>query len=285
VRAQEYYQAGQLKEAVTAATEEVKKHPNDFARRLFLAELLCISGDLERADKHLDVLGHQDPQAIPAMQVFRQLVRAEQVRQDFYNEGRVPDFLGQPSTTIRLLLEASIALREGKPGEAASLLAQVEEQRPRVSGTCDGTAFHDLRDLDDLNAPILEVYTTAGKYFWVPLDAIESIEFRPPARPRDLLWRRAHLIVRDGPDGEVYLPALYAGSHKDPEDRVRLGRVTDWKGSDGEPVRGVGQRTWLVGEEARPILEIESIECDPPADGAAPTVGEAQSSGESPVTG
>src|SRR5512135_1673864 len=147
VRAQEYYQAGQLKEAVAASTEEVKRHPNDFARRLLLAELLCISGDLERADKHLDALGHQDPQAIPAIQVLRQLVRAEQARQDFYNEGRVPDLLGKPTEMIRLLLEASIALREGKPAEAAPLLAQVEEHRPHASGTCDGKAFEDIRDL------------------------------------------------------------------------------------------------------------------------------------------
>jgi type VI secretion system protein ImpE len=286
VRAQEHYQAGDLQEAVKAATEDVKEHPNDFARRMLLAELLCISGDLERADKHFDALGHQDPQSIPAVQVLRQLIRAEQARLDFYNSGAVPEFLGLPTPVARLLLQASIELREGNKDEATKLLAQAEEQRPRVTGSCDGKEFEDIRDLDDLNGPIVEVYTSAGKYYWVPFENIESIEFRPRTRPRDLLWRRAHLIVRDGPDGEVYLPALYAGSHKDSDDRVRLGRVTDWKGSEGEPVRGIGQRTWLVGDEARPILEIETIEIDAPAGGSAPAVGEAQQgAGEAPVAG
>jgi type VI secretion system protein ImpE len=268
VRAQEYYQAGQLNEALAAATEDVKKHPNDFAPRMFLVELSCITGDLERADKHLDVLGHQDPQAIPGVQVLRQVIRAEQSRQDFYTKGALPEFIGQPSATLRLLLQASILIREGKVAEAAPLLAQAEEQRPRVTGACDGKDFQDLRDLDDLNAAIVEVFTTTGKYYWVPIEAIESIEFRPRTRPLDLLWRKAHLIVRDGPDGEVYLPALYAGSHLDPDDGIRLGRMTDWRGKEGEPVRGAGQRTWLVGEEARPILEIETIEIDAPSSGS-----------------
>jgi type VI secretion system protein ImpE len=67
------------------------------------------------------------------------------------------------------------------------------------------------------------------------------------------------LVVRDGPDGEVYLPTLYAGSHADADDRVRLGRVTDWRGGDGLPVRGVGLRTFLVGSEGRPVLELKEI--------------------------
>ena len=29
---------------------------------------------------------------------------------------------------------------------------------------------------------------------------------------------------------------------------------------DGEPVLGVGQRTFLVGDEALPIMQLESIE-------------------------
>ncbi|MFX8489328.1 type VI secretion system accessory protein TagJ, partial [Acinetobacter baumannii] len=80
-----------------------------------------------------------------------------------------------------------------------------------------------------------------------------------PTRPRDLLWPRVHMIVSGGPDGEVYIPALYAGSHADPDERVRLGRVTEWRGGEGAPVRGFGQRTLLFGEEARPLLEIRNV--------------------------
>ncbi|MCI0459861.1 MAG: hypothetical protein L0Z62_23165 [Gemmataceae bacterium] len=259
MKARDLYQAGELQDAIAAILVEVKQHPTDTAQRGFLCELLCFAGDLERADKQLDTLGMQDPETAVGLSLFRQLVRAEQARQEFYTDGRVPEFLDQPSPVLRLHLEASIRIREGQPKEAAQLLQQAEEKRVRVSGTCDGRPFTDLRDLDDLTAPFFEVLTSTGRYYWIPIERVELIEFRTPARPRDLLWRRAHMVVRGGPDGEVYLPTLYSGTHAEKDDRLRLGRATDWRGGTGEPIRGVGQRTFLVGDESSAILELNEI--------------------------
>jgi type VI secretion system protein ImpE len=267
MNAQEQYQAGDLRGAIATATEEVRKHPADTARRGFLTELLCVAGELERADRQLDALGQQDPEAALGVSMFRQLIRAEQARQQFYAEGRVPEFLAEVSPGLRLHLEASIRLREGQAGEAAALLAQAEAQRPHVAGTCGGRPFDDLRDLDDLTASFFEVLTSTGKYYWIPVESVELIEFRPPARPRDLLWRRARMVVHGGPDGEVFLPALYAGAGADADDRLRLGRATEWQGGDGTPVRGLGQRTFLVGDEAVPILELQELSFQAPAGG------------------
>jgi type VI secretion system protein ImpE len=258
-KAQVYYREGRLQEAITAATDEVRQYPADRGRRAFLCELLCLAGDLEHADHQLDTLGRQEPDIMVGISLFRQVLRAEQARQQFYADGRLPELLDQPPPALKLLLEASIRLREGRPADAAGLLARAEERRPRVAGACDGTTFDDLRDLDDRTASVVEVLTSKGQYYWVPLERVELIEFRPPARPRDLLWRRAHLVVRDGPDSEVFLPTLYPGSQAEPDDRFRLGRATEWRGGDGTPTRGVGQRTLLVGGEARPILEIKEI--------------------------
>jgi type VI secretion system protein ImpE len=63
---------------------------------------------------------------------------------------------------------------------------------------------------------------------------------------------------------------LYAGASGEADETVRLGRFTDWRGGDGEPVRGVGQRTFLVGQESRTILEIQEITFNEPQAGAAP---------------
>jgi type VI secretion system protein ImpE len=259
MNAKEYFEAGNLREAITAAAEDVKKNPTDFAKRTFFCELVCLAGDMERADRQLDLLGHQDPQFMVGVSLFRQLVRAETARQDFYSSGRPPEFLGPPAPFLRLHLEASILVREGKDKDAAELLIQAEEQRPKRGGTCDGKAFDDFRDLDDLTSSFFEVLTSTGKYYWIPMDQVELVELRKPGRPRDLLWRRAHMIVRNGPDGEVYLPTLYAGTHTEADDRVRLGRVTEWRGGDSGPTRGIGLRTFLVGEEGRTILEIENL--------------------------
>ena len=67
------------------------------------------------------------------------------------------------------------------------------------------------------------------------------------------------MVVAGGPDGEVAIPAIYYGSHADADDAVKLGRATQWRGAEGEPVRGFGQRLFLMGEEARSILEIKEI--------------------------
>lgn len=259
MNAKNLYQLGSLREAVAAMNDEVKRHPTDTGRRGFLAELLCFTGELERADKQLDLLVEQDPQIAVGLALFRQLIRAEQARQQLYAEGRVPEFVDEPTPLLQLHLEATIRLRENHASEAAELLRQAEEQRPRITGTCDGKAFDDFRDLDDLTAGFFEVLTSTGKYYWIPAERVEHMELHPPARPRDLYWRRVHMSVSSGPDGEVFLPTLYPGSHQESDDQLRLGRSTDWKQGAGF-VRGVGQRTFLVGEQDRTILELKEVE-------------------------
>ena len=77
-----HFQAGRLADAVTAALAEVKANPGDTARRVFLAELLCFTGEFERADRQLDVIGDQDPGAALGLALFRQLIRAAQARSE-----------------------------------------------------------------------------------------------------------------------------------------------------------------------------------------------------------
>jgi type VI secretion system protein ImpE len=259
MNAKELYQAGRLSDAIAEATRHVKQHPTDTSQRGFLCELLCFEGQWERADLQLDAIGQQDPQSMMGLSMFRQLIRAEQARQQFYSEGRLPEFLDKPSPCLEKHLEASIRIREGKPQEALELLDQAEDLRPTISGACDGQPFSDIRDLDDLTAPFFEVLTSNGKYYWIQMDRVSLIEFHAPSRARDLIWRRAHVVVADGPDGEVFLPAIYAGSHADADERARLGRLTDWRGEDGTPTRGLGQRTFLLDETDRPIMELKEI--------------------------
>lgn len=262
MNAKEHFEAGQLDDAVEAALAEVKRYPTELHRRSFLCELLCYKGDLERADKQLDILALQDPDAAVGISLFRQLVRAEQARREFYEQGRVPEFVHEPTPVQKLQLEASVVLRDGDTDRAMELLTQAEEQRQPCKGTNNGEPFNDFRDLDDLLASTLEVLTTTGKYYWIPTERVEHIEFRAPRFPRDLLWRATHMVVRGGPDGEVYVPTLYADSYRSDDANIRLGRATDWVGQENEPIRGIGQRTFLIGEEDRPILTLETLEFD-----------------------
>ncbi len=85
------YRSGKLHAAIEAAIGEVKQKPSDVPSRFFLAELLCFAGDLDRADKQLEVLSKQDTQSAMMVSLFRQLIRGEIARQQVFQEGRAPE--------------------------------------------------------------------------------------------------------------------------------------------------------------------------------------------------
>ncbi len=252
------FRAGKLDDAVAAAQAAVRKTPTDLNARVLLGELLAFTGNLERADVVLDAASAIDPTTAVVVAEFRQLVRADMARRQLFRDGRVPEFLSDPTETQRLQLAALVALRGGDPAEAARQAQAAEAVRPRVSGKHGAAAFDDWRDADDLLAGSFEVLTTTGKYFWIPTERVESVEFHAPKRPRDLLWRRASMSVSSGPDGEVYVPAIYA-TDETMTDTLRLGRETDWKEAEGAPVRGIGQRVFVVGEDAIALMDLGKV--------------------------
>jgi len=268
--AQDLYEAGQLSAAIEAALSEVKSKPTEVSRRYQLVVLLCFNGELERADRQLDMLSTQHPDSAMGVALLRQLIRAELCRREFHTAGRVPEFTDEPTELIKRHLKASICLREGEAGEAANLLAEAETERPRIVGVCDGQPFEDLRDLDDLLAPVFEALTSSGKYYWIPIRAVTSLEMPPPGSLADLLWRPVRLTMLNQPPGAVYMPTLYVGSDQDEQENIRLGRATQWLGGEGAPVRGRGLRMLMVGEQARPILDIGHLEIKPEAGQESP---------------
>ncbi|HXT81684.1 MAG TPA: type VI secretion system accessory protein TagJ [Acetobacteraceae bacterium] len=253
------FRAGKVDDAVAAAQTALRKAPTDLGVRVLLAELLVFAGNLERADVILDAASTIDPSTAMVVAEFRQLIRADMARRQLFRDGRVPEFLADPTEVQRLQLEALVALRADDVQEAAKKAAEAEAARPRVAGRHNGTAFDDLRDVDDLLAGSFEVLTTTGKYFWIPAERVTSIEFHAPKRMRDLMWRRASMSVAEGPDGDVYLPAIYV-SQVAQSDPLRLGRETDWRQADGGPVCGVGQRVFLVGDDDLGVMELGTLE-------------------------
>ncbi|WP_439579643.1 type VI secretion system accessory protein TagJ [Elioraea sp.] len=253
------FRAGRLDDAVAAANAAVRKAPSDPGPRMLLAELLLFQGNLDRADTLMDALTTMEPGLALQAAAFRQLVRAEQARRQIWSDGRVPEFLGEPSPHLKRMLAALVQLRSGDTAGAARALAEAEEARPPAAGSEGAVPFTDFRDADDLCSGFFEVLTTTGKCFWVPTERIAEVEFHVPERPRDLYWRRASMSVRDGPDGDVYIPAIYAADQASQPDPIRLGRATDWAGGDGAPMRGLGQRLFLVGEEGRSVMELTTL--------------------------
>lgn len=249
-----------MSDAVTAALEAVRNKPTDITVRSALSELLCFSGDLERADRQLDAAIQIDADAVVGVSLLRHLIRSELSRREVFEQGRVPEFLLQPTESQQLRLRALMCLREGDSAGAARNLNEASEAEPDVTGTCNGQEFAGFRDLDDVLGPVIEVYTATGKYYWLSAEQIVSLEFSGIEHLTDMLWRAAEIQTIGDVSGRVHVPALYHGSHLADDQRVRLGRVTEWKQhSDDAPVCGVGQREWLIGEDAVAITSIKSI--------------------------
>jgi type VI secretion system protein ImpE len=258
MKASDFVAAGDLKAAIAAAQDEVKKNPGDHIHRWYYAELLCFAGDLAKADKQLEITLTQEPRLAVNVAEFRQLIRAELSRREVFTAGRMPEFVGDCTPAAKCCLEALAALRIGDEGAAQQALRQAEESRRRMAGTCNGQAIGDVRDLDDLLGPVCEVLTARGDCAWLPFELISKLTFAKPNRPRDLLWREVQVVLQDEQQLSVHVPALYSGSHLAADEHLRLGRSTAWQGDN--LIRGSGQRMWLVGDEAKGILEIESLD-------------------------
>jgi type VI secretion system protein ImpE len=253
--------AGRLDAAVAVATDAVRKAQGDVDARILLAELLMLVGNLERADMLLDAAGALDPSVAVVVSEFRQLLRAETARRQFWRDGRVPEVVGTPTAEEQAALASVVAWRAGDLLAAARLADNAEASRPAAPVRIDGRRFGDFRDADDPCGGNLEVLTTTGKFYWLPISRVESIVFHPPRRPRDLAWRRAEVSVGNGPDGTVYLPALYAGAEPPASDALRLGRETLW--TDTPPARGCGQRVFLAGDEGLGIMDLTELRFGP----------------------
>lgn len=225
------YQAGKLNDAIAALGGEVRDNPTDTQRRTFLFELLCFAGEHDRAEKHLNLLAEQSPQAKLGAVLYFSALHAERVRTDMF---RKKDFPTGSST-----------------GE--------EED---IKGTLNGKPFESIEDSDPRMGQRLEVFA-AGAYLWIPFKHIVSIEMEAPKRVRDLLW--IPTLVRTGPAfkdkelGEVLMPVLSPLSFEDADVNVKLGRLSDWRQQDGEAVP-VGMKQFLVDGEDIPILDVRKIE-------------------------
>ena len=238
MRARELFQAGELDQAIETLGVELRDNPTDAQRRTFLFELLCFSGNYDRAEKQLDVLARSGPQAELGALFYRSALYAERMRQEMFRTRQFPQSPTPP---------------------------------PAVSGTLNGVPFQSLVDADPRIGARLEVFA-AGQYMWIPFEHIASIRMAPPTRLRDLLWAPA--VVRAGPGfrgaelGEVLLPALAPLSWQHPDGAVRLGRATEWQELADGSQAPLGQKLLLVDDEEFPILELRELEIAPVPAGA-----------------
>lgn len=258
-QAKALFDAGKLDQAIEELVRDVKANPSDVNNRTFLFELSCLAGDWPRAERQLDVIGHQSAQAELGVMIYRANIKAEQERRRLFAEGIPPHFLREPPAYVDLHVAAIDQMRQGQLAEARVTLDRAEEERPALAGEFNGKEFSDFRDYDDLVAPVLELIVK-DRYVWLPFEQIKRMEIAPPKALRDLLWASARVEATDGTIGDVYAPSLYAGTSDNANDQVRLGRMTDWKQIGDGLFKSFGLRLFAFDGEEKSLFEAGAIE-------------------------
>lgn len=250
----ELFQEARLTDAIEVQKRTVSAHPEDIAERLLLCDLLAFARNGVDNRKHLDALVNVPDELREYVKEWRELLMADDARHRLEQ----PQFLIEPAPGVHKRLQACKYLVRGFLEQALDSLDYADESAPCVEGYVDGREFEGWRDSDDLLGPVLEVFHS-NRYVWVPVELIRKLRLEDADSLRDRLYRPVTLWLIDGSRWDIFMPALYVGSAEHSEEGVRTGAGVDWIEVNGV-MRGVGERTFLFGEEELGISEFKQVE-------------------------
>ena len=247
--------SGDLDGARAALVDIVRTRPGDDKARMFLFQLLCVTGEWDKARKQLQALAQVADNAQMLAATYNQAIDAELVRADvFAGKADMPVLVGMGGWIEGVAQAISLAAK-GQFAEADAVRDEAFGQAPDTPGTLEtaGTAaqaFDWIADADIRFGPTFEAIV-AGRYGLVPFDAVASITSDGPQDLRDTVWYPIQLALKSGQSIAAFLPARYPGSEFGPSAAIRLGRQTDWSeiGSGENTLEvGLGQRLWSLSE-------------------------------------
>ena len=251
----EHFNNGQLTKAINSSVDQVRDNPSDTEKRWELAVYLCFGGELERAQKHVKVMMQQAPDLVADALLLNSLLKGEAARQQFFTEGRLPNFPEQPSSRVQQLLKGHAEFRDSQT-DGSSFFDEVAKHGNDVSGSCDGKPFTSFRDVDGQTSIVLEAITIGGDYYWLEYDEIRQLELSELNAPQDVLWRQAEITMKGEQQVSAYLPSIYYGSHKSEDEALKLGRAFE---QSTEASRAVGGKMLLVDGVNHPLCTVHQI--------------------------
>ncbi|EDM65989.1 hypothetical protein PE36_12177 [Moritella sp. PE36] len=241
-------EAGKLQDAISYCQATLKKQPLETDIRSAYIELLCANGELDKADKQINLLLSQAPDTAIGGKNVQQLIRAQQSRVDFSQGGATAEVFSDVDAELKAIVALQVAIKDQNNADVVSHCAMLESARYQSSPT-------QPRDLDDSLAGYLEVLGTNGKFYLVKFSEISVLEWQAPTSILEQVWRRVHIDIINGPSGDAFIPLTYLNSQSDAE---KLGRETDWQAisqAEDEPFmcQGVGHKMLLIGESAQQL--------------------------------
>lgn len=247
-------------EALKRLEGQIRKDPSNIKYRVFLFQLLAILGDWERAMTQLNVAADLDASTLAMVQMYREALRCEALRNEIYDTGKhAPLLFGEPEQWLALLVEALRLTSDGKYAAAQKLRDEAFQLSPVTSGKIDGVPFEWIADADPRMGPVLEAIVN-GHYYWMPFHRIKTITIEEPVDLRDYVWMPAHFTFANGGETVGLIPTRYSGSHASEDAQVRMGRKTIWLEPEKDLFLGQGQRLLTTDTAEYAIMDIRKIE-------------------------
>jgi type VI secretion system protein ImpE len=255
----ELVRGGRLADGLAALQSEIRQKPADQNLRLFLFQLDCVLGRLDKALTQLQVVAGLDAETMLLAQVFRQVIACELFRREVFAGKRTPLIFGEPQEWLGWLVQANGLTAEGRYAAAAELRARAFDAAPASPGTIDGHPFEWICDADSRLGPVLEAIID-GKYYWVPFCRMAKIQIGKPTDLRDAVWTPSQFHWTNGGDAAGFIPARYPGSEDSEDDALRLARKTVWTEHEGGCFVGLGQRMLSTDAGEYALLDSRAIE-------------------------
>jgi type VI secretion system protein ImpE len=255
MNAKDLIKAGQLSAARSELIEAVKSSPNDLNSRTLLFQVLAFCGEWQKARHHLEIIADQEASREAGVNTCLNLIEAETERLEVFSYKKQPSFLPAAPAYAELYESARQNLADRDLDEARSIMDQIKDQIPEISGTVNGNPFVGFSNTDTQLSFFLEAFVHE-RYVWLPIEALRELSMPEPETMLDLLWASAQVTTRDGLTLNCFLPVLYPDSFRHEDDRLKMGRMTDWTDLGSGFNRGVGQHVLQVGEEDIGLLEI-----------------------------
>jgi len=256
--AEEKLRAGDLPACLLELQADVRRNPAEPKPRIFLAQLLMVLGQWDRALTQLNVIAEMDAGAIPMTRAYSAAIQCERLRASIFKGERSPLIFGDPEPWLALVVQGLAALAAGRREQADAIRAEAFEAAPATAGSLNGVGFEWIADADSRLGPILEVLLN-GAYYWVPFHRIAAIEFESPADLRDLVWLPAQFTWANGGQAVGFVPTRYVGTETAEDSALQLSRKTEWASVGSEGFAGRGQRVLATSADEVPLLEVREL--------------------------
>lgn len=231
-----------------ALIEAVRTRPGDDRVRMFLFQLLCVTGEWDKARKQLETLVQVAADAQMLGVTYNQVLDAERLRAEvFAGKADMPVLAGMGGWIEGVAKSIALAIH-GDTSAADAARDQAFSDAPDTPGTIDGVRFDWIADYDMRFGPVFEAIV-AGRYGLIPFDAVKSVITKGPRDLRDVLWLPVQLDLRSGQSIAAFLPTRYPGSEVAAEGAIQLARQTDWVDQPWGQA-GLGQRLWTLSDES-----------------------------------